>query len=733
VLAKFTTKFLRSMGLAFIFFFAIFCIFGSLFLRDIDDTTFLSKFLEYTISFESRFYDYRMREQLNRKAISKDVALIKIDDASLEKIGMWPIPRSIHADMINKLGAFGAKVVALDILYPEKAPVCGPVSPDDILAEAFSNFQQDGGKVFLAYTTGTSVEDSLPEAPVEMLNDTVVTRSSSDVNMHAYQIGRYTFPIQKFVEADVGLGSISMSEDPDGIFRHYLMILNVDTIYFGSLGFNSWEAFTEKKHEVKIFNDGTGELELDDKRLELNNRGETKIRWFGNVENFANVSLHELLNAKDDDVAMKEALGNKIVFVGSTALGAHDLRASPIDSKMPGVLAHMNMAHMLLNRYFYQPSNESVKYSLIILCVGMLIFLLIQRLGSAFLDIFVLILLIAASFAADYYYFLPQGYELKLFYCFFCFIASYSWNTFLQFSDASKEKKQIKGTFARYVAPTIVDEMLKDPDKLQVGGFKRDITCLFSDVRDFTSISESLGAAELAHSLNLYMGKMTDIVFETKGTLDKYIGDAIVAFWGAPLEIGNHAQYAVEGAIKMIEALPKVNEEFAKLGRPLFKVGIGLNSGECNVGNMGSDRIFSYTALGDNMNLGARLEGLCKYYGSQILISEYTLSRIDQQKIIVRPIDKVIVKGKTTPVGVFEVLHGWHPVSQNQEALNFYQTAHDLFTKREFKQALDIFEQLLMALPEDIPTKRLRDLCKKYVEQPEAADQYFDVTKMTEK
>jgi adenylate cyclase len=721
------------MGLFFIFFFAVFCIFGSLFIRDIEDGHILSKFLEYTSSFENRFYDYRMRAQLDPKNFSSDIALLNIDDYSLEKIGVWPIPRTTHAAMIDQLNRFGAKVVALDILFPEKAPVCGADAPDTALVKSFKNFQSGGGRIFLAYTTGSSEDDSIAEVPPEMLNDTVVTRSSSAVNMHAYRIGRYTFPIQEFVESEIGLGSISMNEDPDGVFRRYLLILNVDTIYFGSLGFNAWEAFTGKKHEVKIFHDGTGELEIENQALELNNRGETKIRFVGGLENFANISLVDLLEAKPGDEKMLKALNNKIVFVGSTALGAHDLRASPIDSKMPGVLAHMNMTHMLLKGYFFKPSNDSVKFSLYFLLAGMLIFFLCQKVGSAYLDLLVTIGLISGIYSADFFYFLPQGYELKLFYCFFCLIASYSWNTFLKFSETSKEKKQIKGTFARYVAPTIVDEMLKDPDKLHVGGFKRDITCLFSDVRDFTSISEGLSASELAHSLNMYMGKMTDIVFDTKGTLDKYIGDAIVAFWGAPLEIGNHAQFAVEGAIKMMEKLPAINEEFKKLGRPEFNVGIGLNSGECNVGNMGSDRIFSYTALGDNMNLGARLEGLCKYYGCHILISEYTLARIDQETIKVRPVDKVIVKGKTTPVGVYEVLHGWHPMTLDPETLDFYRTAWDLFQKKNFSAAVGILEQILMGLENDKPSKRLLELCKKYIQDPTLVTENFDVTKMTEK
>jgi adenylate cyclase len=733
VFLKYISKSIRSLGLFFIFFFAIFSIFGSLFMREIDSNSIFSKFLEYTISFESRFYDYRMRNQLDPNVKSKDVSLVMVDDYSLEKIGTWPIPRGLHADLINKLDGYGAKVIALDVLYPEKSPTCGPSSPDTVLATAFKSFQKDGKRVFLAYTSGTSNEDSLPEVPVEMLNDTVITQSSSDVNMHAYRIAKYTFPIKQFVDTEVGLGSISSYEDPDGSFRQYLMVLNIDTIYFGALGYNAWEAYLGKKQPIKIFDDGTGELTVNNNRLEINNRGETKIRFIGGLKNFDTASLFDVLKATKDDPTMIRKFKDKIVFVGSTALGAHDLRASPIDPKMPGVLAHMNVVNMLLTNYFYQPINDSVQYSIILLCIGMLIFFLTQRVGSAFLDFFVIHFIIISTYVADYYYFLPKGYELKLFYCFFCFIASYSWNTFLKFSETSKEKKQIKGTFARYVAPTIVDEMLKDPEKLQVGGFKRDITCLFSDVRDFTSISEGLSATELAHSLNFYMGRMTDIVFETKGTLDKYIGDAIVAFWGAPLEIGNHAQFAVEGAIKMIETLPLINEEFRKLGRPEFNVGVGLNSGECNVGNMGSDRIFSYTALGDNMNLGSRLEGLCKYYGTQILISENTLQRIDQEKIRVRPIDKVIVKGRTTPVQIFEVLHGWHFLTKDSEALNHYLSGWALFQRRNFSGALALFEQILVSYPEDKSSKRLQELCQKYINNPDLADEYFDVTKMTEK
>jgi adenylate cyclase len=733
VLIKSITRSFRSLGMFIIFIFAVMCIFGTMFARDIDSSTLFSKFLDYTISFEHRFYDFRMKSIINPNFKSKDIVLVKIDDYSLEKLGVWPIPRTNYATLIDKLGIFGAKVVAMDILFPERSPDVNGMSPDKVLAESIKNFQTQGGRIFIGYALSATHEDQLPEAPLEMLNDAVLTRNVPEVDMDPDKISRFTFPIQELLDVETGLGYLTSAQDGDGIFRHYQLVANVDTIYYGSLAFNAFEAFTGKKSTIKIFADATGELDLDGRKLELSRRGETKIRYIGGEDNFPAVSLYDVINADDNDPKMKAMFSNKLVYFGSTALGAHDLRPSPIDSKMPGVYSHMNMSHMLLHQYFYQNINDSVKYSLILLIIGMIIFLMVQKLGNPFLDAIVVILVISVCYFSDQYYFLPEGYELKLFYCFFCFIACYSYNTFLKFYEANKEKKQIRGTFARYVAPTIVDEMLKDPDKLHVGGTKMDITCLFSDVRDFTKISEGLTATELASSLNMYMGAMTDIVFDTKGTLDKYIGDAIVALWGAPLEIGNHAQYAVEGAIKMMEILPSINAEFEKLGRPIFNIGIGLNSGECSVGNMGSERIFSYTALGDNMNLGARLESLCKYYGAQILISEMTLERLDLTNIKTRPIDKVIVKGKTQAVSIFEVLHPHHWMSKDPESLGFYLTAYAMFQKKNFLGALDIFNQLLMANEDDKPSKRFSELCKKYVEHPELVTANFEVTTMTEK
>jgi adenylate cyclase len=731
---KFITSSLRPLGMIGIFIFAVGCIFASLFVRTLDNTTILGGFVDYTVSFENRFYDFRMRSQIDRSYKSKEITLVKIDDYSLQKLGMWPIPRGEYAKLLNKLKDFGAKIVAMDIMFPEKSPHFGAgLSPDSLFAQAIKNFQTDGRRVFLSYTLADENEEALEEAPVEMLNDAIITRTEQDANMTQRKIAKFTFPIDELISSEAGLGYISSVEDSDGVHRQYRLIANIDTIYYGSLAYNTFEAYLGDKKTITIFTDGNGEFINEGKKLEISPLGETKIRYKGGDSVFEDLSIYDVINAESNDEKIRSMIENRIIFIGSTAIGAHDLRPSPIDNKMPGVYAHINMTHMLLHNYFFKSSNDSVKISLLLLILGFLIFFFIQRFGNPFLDAATLILLITSTYYLDLHFFLAEGYELKLFYCYFCFISSYSWNTFLKFYEANKEKKQIRGTFSRYVAPTIVDEMLKDPDKLHVGGIKMDITCLFSDVRDFTKISENLSATELSHSLNIYMGAMTDIVFETKGTLDKYIGDAIVALWGAPLPIGNHAQYAVEGAIKMMNKLPEINQEFERLGRPRFKVGIGLNSGECSVGNMGSERIFSYTALGDNMNLGARLESLCKYYGAQILISDMTLERLDLSNIKTRPIDKVIVKGKTLPVGVHEVFYDHHFMMKNPSTLDTYLKAWKLFQQKKFLEAKTLFDQIIIIHEQDEVSRRLMLLCQKYLESPDLVGENFDVTIMTEK
>ena len=693
--------------------------------------------ISYSSNFENRFYDYRMRYDLKNNGKNDEIVLARLDDESLQKIGTWPVNRNVWAKLLDKFKIYGAKVVAFDVFFPEEVKACGLDSPDDSFAQAIADFQSvEGHKVVLPYTIQHDKDIAhFKQIPDILFNFMIDSQQDSDTPLLPRYVERHTWPIEKLVSVGPDLGYISMLEDVDGVFRQYQIVANLDTLYFPSIALKVLESYTGVPHKLKINSQGSAMMEFGKNSFFVNNMGETKIRWFGDGKNrnFKEVPIHSILEAKNNDEKMQNIFKDKIVFIGSTATGAHDLRNTPIDSQMPGVYSHINMIHMMLHEYFYHPLDESIKYTFILMGLGLLVLLVTMYFGKAILDIATLGTLMFVIYYIDKNFFLPNGYELRLFFTLFSFIATYSWVTFLNFNQASREKKQIKGAFSRYVAAAVVEDMLDHPEKLKVGGERRDITCMFSDVRDFTSISEQLSANDLARALNRYMGKMTDIVFETNGTLDKYIGDAIVAFWGAPLDIGDHVTLAVNAGVKMLEVLPEINAEFKQQNLPEFRIGLGLNSGECNVGNMGSDQIFAYTALGDTMNLGARLESSCKYYGAQILISEYTYERMERSKFVTRQIDNVKVKGKTQPVKVYEVLYKGHHLWNDRNALDEFKKAYDLFVEAKFTEALELFNHFCEQHPEDKSGQRLKDSCKYWIENPPSSDIDHTITTRTDK
>jgi adenylate cyclase len=728
--------------------------------------------------------------------------LVKLDDESLQKLGSWPINRNTWATMLDNLSNFGAKIVTFDVLFPEEVKSCGVESPDDKFAKAIVDFQSnENRRVILAYTA-ESIETntpSLPEIPDELFDNMVDSRlANEDASFVPKVIEAHTWPIQKLLDTEADLGFLNMESDNDGVFRHYQVVANIDGIFFPSLGYRTFMAYTESNPTVSLDSMGIGGITFDEKLLQLNGNGETKIKWIGGSEKFEEISLHRVVTAKDfvehtlsientygvaedhafeifkdkegkdfielpagdkvirvpvlkeneikyiifDDERkniktkkynLSELFKGKAVYIGSTATGAHDLRNTPINPQLPGVYTHMNFANMLITQNFYKKEGQTLKYTLYIFCISIILLIVVMFFNHAIVDLIFVIISCSIIIYLDYSYFIPEGYELKLFFTFAGILSTYSWVTFLNFNQASAEKKQIKGAFSRYVAPSIVNDMLDNPDKLKVGGERKDITCMFSDVRDFTSISEMLTPTELAMSLNRYMGEMTDIVFATNGTLDKYIGDAIVAFWGAPVDIGDHVNQAVNAGVLMIEALPAINKEFRSKNLPEFKIGLGLNSGECSVGNMGSDHIFAYTALGDTMNLGARLESLCKYYGAQILVSEYTYERMDKTRFTTRLIDKVVVKGKTEPVGVYEVLYSYHTFMSDEQGLKDFKQAYEHFIIGNFEDARKLFHSNVENHPNDKASMRLKIACEKWIAAPPEDGEDWVITTMTTK
>ncbi len=696
--------------------------------RDISSTGQQSFLLTYASFFEDRFYDLRMRFTIDRKKKDDRLVLAAIDDHSLNKIGRWPWTRTKHAQIIDKLGSFGAKILAFDVFYSEPEVACNAESPDNILAASIKNFQSTPGrKIILPYSVGVreqgavDEENYFKEVPDQLLNFVLDTKQASGANLQPNLVEKKVYPIPLLTNTDVGLSHIEAEADTDGVYRHYRLVSNIDSIYFPSFALQTYQFYTGDKTSIEIPSPEAGMLKTTKGMAYLNYNGETKVRWLGGLDHFPVVSLYNILNTKDGDPEMTKVFKDKIVFIASTAFGAHDLRNTPVDPALPGVVFHMNMTHMLLEGKFFVSESDSTKYSWLLLVIGSALIIGVMLLGHAILDFVVVNLIIAGFLYIDTYYFIPRGYNLRLFFCLFSVVLCYSWSTFLHFYQSNKEKKKIKGTFSRYLAPSIVNDLLKNPDKVRLGGEKKNITVFFSDVRDFTSISEKLTPEQLTHCLNKYMTMMTDTLFEHQGTLDKYIGDAMVAYWGAPVDLENHPYWAVKGAIQMIERLPSINEEFKREGFPTFKHGIGLNTGECSVGNMGSNQIFSYTALGDNMNLGARLESLCKFYGVQLNISEYTKNAIPTElasEFTFRTLDKVKVKGKENAVTIYEVLHPSHMLYNDKIALDLHEKAFTFYLNQNFTEAVEIFQMLHEKYPEDKTFNRMLHICQDFKEVP---------------
>lgn len=720
----------QYLGILAIILFSAASIFLSTNAREINAFANQSFIYNYASFFEDRFFDLRMKLTINKDKTDDRLVLAAIDDKSLSKIGRWPWSRNEIVKLVNKLDSFGAKVVAFDVFFSEPELACNAESPDLLLAETFKKFQSTPGhKIILPFSVGKKDKDTadvanyFQDAPDPLLNFMMDARQAEGSNLQEYVAEKKVFPIEVLTAAETGLAHIEAEADTDGVFRHYPVTANLTSLYFPSFALQAYEMFSGDKVVINIPSPESASIKTKKGNLFVNYNGEAKVRWFGGQEHFPLKPVWEILEAKDNDAEMKKVFKDKLVFVGSTAYGANDLRNTPVDPILPGIIFHMNMVHMLLEGKFLVSEDESAKISWVMLIGASAVIVCVMLLGNPIFDFFAVILILTGLFYLDTYYFIPKGYNNRLFFCLFSVLACYSWSTFLHFYASNKEKKKIRGTFSRYLAPSIVNDLLKNPDKVRLGGEKKNITVFFSDVRDFTSISERLTPEQLTICLNKYMTMMTDTLFEHNGTLDKYIGDAMVAYWGAPVDLENHPYWAVKGAIQMIERLPAINAEFERDGFPLFKHGIGLNTGECSVGNMGSNQIFSYTALGDNMNLGARLESLCKYYGVQLNISEYTKNSIPadlQKEFTFRTLDKVKVKGKENAVTIYEVLHPTHPLINEKEALALYEQSFQMYLSQKFIDAAANFKALAQKFPEDPSFERMLKMCADFIEVPPA-------------
>jgi len=663
-------KIIRINGIIVIVLFCAACVFFSIVERDFDlqpDSN-LARILKFPGIFEDRFYDYRMRQTLKKDSFDKRVVLVEIDDESLQtpEIGRWPFTRKIWAKFMHKMDQYDAKVVGFDVFFSEPEKACDPNdSPDTQLAMSIKKFQEKPGrKVILPYSLnvdGHKTDREFAEVLDALYNFVSDTRvASNEFNLKVMSVSKDVFPIPELVATEAGLAHIESTSDSDGIYRHYQFVGNVDELYFPSFALQTYEFFTNDKTKLELLNIGAYHLKTKDGSIKLNAKGESKVRWFGDETAYPRIKLKDVLFSKDTK-SLTELFKDNIVFVGSTAFGAHDFRHTPVNSQTPGIFFHMNVVSMLLNHTFFKSAADSTLFSWVILIVGTLIMVLIQIFGMPFLDLFVVNGLLIGLYYLDTYLLLPLGYETKLFFCLVSIAGCYSWNTFLNFHRSNKDKAFLKQAFGTYISPELIETMYKTGVPPKLGGNEGPLTAYFTDIAGFSTFSEKLTATQLVELLNEYLTAMTDILLSEGGTLDKYEGDAIIAFFGAPLPFEDHAVRAVRTAVKMQNKLADLRAKWKSEGTKWpeivhnMRMRIGINSGSIVTGNMGSNQRMNYTMMGDSVNLAARLEAAAKQYGIFTQISSMTKEYL-QDKFELRELDTIRVVGKSEPVTVFDVL-----------------------------------------------------------------------------
>ncbi len=418
----------------------------------------------------------------------------------------------------------------------------------------------------------------------------------------------------------------------------------------------------------------------------------------------------------DIEVDKATFLKDKVLVFGSTAIGVYDLRVTPFEKNFPGLEIQTNILSNLMNRHFLKVSNsEPIWMPWAMAFLGLMMTLIVARSGALMgfgLTSAVLIGLLVLDF-----WMFKHGLVVSVVIPFFMTLNLFIILTVYKYFSEERKKHYLRETFSQYVSPSIVDEILKHPDNVQLGGKKIRMSVFFSDVRNFTSFSEKLDPQVLSEILNEYLTPMTQIVFANKGTLDKYMGDAVMAFFGAPVFYEDHAACACRCALQSISRLSEIQHEFSKRGLPRIDIGIGINSGEMSVGNMGSDIVRSYTVMGDAVNLGSRLESANKQYGTQILISEFTQKDI-QNSFTTREIDWVLVKGKAQPVKIFQLICEGAPTGSWKELLPHFNRAFILFHQQKFEQALEELKKVLTINPDDQCSRVYVERCENYLTNP---------------
>jgi adenylate cyclase len=716
------------------------------------------------------FTDFKFNVRGSRPVKNK-IVVIEIDSPAIERIGRWPWHRDATAYLIDKVFEAGAKVVGLDMVFSE----ADQRIPDG-LQQALKS--RGIGNVAAQFETDPQLDEV-----IKKYSDRLVLGWTSDLPCQPLYDGRdfcavtdpeakklfspgfdkfaieqfhtdrtfdpattpllsYVTPlanINSYTQSGQVAGYFSATPDLDGYIRRSNIFVIADGKPYPSLPLRM--AAVGLKDQLRLNLNAQDRVKSlgfvnSGRTIPVSPMGTLLVNFRGPHTVFHHISAVDILSEKDliDDVAnrelagvsKKEILKDAFVLIGVSAVGVFDMRQFPLESNAPGVYGHANILDNILSGDpLISGATGFSSFYILLLMLSVIVFAFaIEKLEAVpALALFLATFLFLGLW--DFKFMFGRNYNLNSVYLYVEIGTIFILTLAAKYVLEERNKKFIRGAFSKYVAPVVVDSILKDPTKLSLGGEKRELSILFSDIRGFTTFSEQMDAKGLAAFLNDYLGIMTGLVFSHQGTLDKYIGDAIMAFWGAPLNQPEHALNACKAAVQMMKALAEHQPRFKSQYGIDVKVGIGINSGVVNVGNMGSEQTFEYTVIGDHVNLASRVEGLTKKYGAAIITTRLTLDCIEKaglKPLPYRVLDDVKVKGKKNAV---ELVHVFEK-DYSAEGLEVFEEARQLYRSQKWLAAAEKFQrasQLLAAPGEgDGPSVMYIERCEFFRKQPPATD-----------
>lgn len=569
----------------------------------------------------------------------------------------------------------------------------------------------------------------------------------------------WTINIDKYQDAGIYSANFSAEQDADGKIRvnplfyrtgnrlgtSFVPSLALQTYLIANPGYQALiqidvDPKQPDQKTIKSFSVTDLNSEKEVMKVPVDGQGRLKINYAGGTNMFPYIPAKELLTdsptmrvtvpewradlkrhvAKEIEVQKAEFLKDRTFLIGATAVGVYDLRVTPFEKNFPGPETHLTVLANLMDQNFIRVDPEEASRMIWVLAVfGLLLSAAVAHSG-ALLGFFVTFVFEGFLIYLDQYL-MRQGLVTTLVLPALLGVSLYVLLTLYKYFTEERKKKYLRSTFSKYVSPAVVDEILRDPENIELGGKKVRMSVSFSDVRGFTTISEKLEPQVLSDVLNHYLTPMTNIVFANKGTLDKYMGDAIMSFFGAPIGYHDHAAHACRCALQSLVKLKEIQDEFVALGYPPIDIGIGINTGDMSVGNMGSDVVRSYTVMGDAVNLGSRLEGINKEYGTRIIISEFTYADV-KDGFTAREVDMVRVKGKLEPVHIFELIAEGPTPTEWRECLEHFRAGYALYHQKKFAEATQRFEEALRARPGDPVAELYVERCAEYIAEPPPAE-----------